>query len=305
MKIRLGKLLHPLLIVGVIFIVFMIVSDEGNALTYDEAIKLDWGNYDISGVERILKEDMTQPSSLSEEQKEACLIGDMRGFYKDFDKVSEGIKYEALTAISALETGHFKSDLAKYGNNVGGLRGRNGYFHYATKQEGIEAFSNLLTEHYLSPDGCYYEGVTILDVSKHYNQSTHWVQLYVKIRLDMERRIENVPGIPTDELFLRGLYESLGDYDLCLEEIESSYSRYVQSPDSEFSKFTALSDYLQKAQEVMLVSCSRQECQNTEEEPETTEQRIRQNQGGIPWLYQMNKIRFYKKPVIHMVHAIN
>ena len=305
MKTQLSKILHPLLIVGVILIVFMIVSDEGNALTYDEAVNLDWGNYDISGVERILKEDMTQPSSLSEEQKEACLIGDMRGFYKDFDKVSEGIKYEALTAISALETGHFKSDLAKYGNNVGGLRGRNGYFHYDTKQEGIEAFSNLLTEHYLNPNGCYYEGVTILDVSKHYNQSTHWVQLYVKIRLDMERRIENVPGISTDELFLRGLYESLGDYETCLGTIENSYSECLEITNPKFSKFTALSDYLQKAQEVMLVSCSRQECQNTEEEPETTEQRIRQNQGGIPWLYQMNKIRFYKKPVIHMVHAIN
>lgn len=281
MKTQLSKILHPLLVISVILVAFMIVSDKGDALTYDEAMNLDWGNYDISGVERILTEDMTQPSVLSEEQKEVCLIGDMRCFYKDFDKVSEGIKYEALTAISALETGHFKSELVKEYNNVGGMRGSNGYFQYDTKQDGIEALSVLLTNHYLNPEGCYYEGTTVLDVSKHYNQSTHWVQLYVKIRLDMERRIENAPGISTEELFLRGLYESLGDYDFCLETIENNHSRYMQDFSSEFSKFAALSNYIQKAQEVVLVNYSWQECQNTEKECKKIKQRTGQNQGEI------------------------
>lgn len=263
MKTQLSKILHPLLVISVIFVVFMIVSDKGDALTYDEAMNLDWGNYDISGVERILTEDMTQPSVLSEEQKEACLIDDMRCFYKDFDKVSEGIKYEALTAISALETGHFKSDLAKYGNNVGGLRGKNGYFHYDTKQEGIEALSNLLTNHYLDPYGCYYEGNTILDVSKHYNQSTHWVQLYVKIRLDMERRIENVPG-RTEEpvckceqgnnIFIRGLCESCENYGCCMAEIDNRFARIFFCFDPKFSQFVALLARTKEVQEGMLVS---------------------------------------------------
>lgn len=257
MKIQLSKILHPLLIIGAILVVFMIVSDKSDALTYDEAVNLDWGDYDISRVEIILAEDMTQISVLSEEQKEACLIGDMRCFYKDFDKVSGGIKYEALTAISALETGHFKSELAKEYNNVGGMRGSNGYFQYDTKQDGIEALSDLLTKHYLNPEGCYYEGNTILDVSKHYNQSTHWVQLYVKIRLDMERRIENVPGISTEELFIRGLCESCEKYGLCMGEIDNKFTRFFICFDPKFPQFIALLICTKEIQEGMLVSGAR------------------------------------------------
>lgn len=263
MKTQLSKILHPLLIVSTILIVFMIVSDRCDALTYDEAVNLDWGNYNISGVERILAEDITEPSVLSEEQKEACLIDDMRCFYKDFDKVSEGIKYEVLTAISALETGHFKSELAKEYNNVGGMRGSNGYFQYDTKQDGIEALSDLLTKHYLNPEGCYYEGNTILDVSKHYNQSTYWVQLYVMIRLDMERRIENVPG-RTEEpvykceqgnnIFIRGLCESCENYGCCMAEIDNRLTRIFFCFDPKFSQFVALPARTKEVQEGMLVS---------------------------------------------------
>lgn len=263
MKTQLSKILHPLLIVGTILIVFMIVSDRCDALTYDEAMNLDWGNYDISGVERILAEDITEPSVLSEEQKEACLIDDMRCFYKDFDKVSGGIKYEALTAISALETGHFKSELAKEYNNVGGMRGSNGYFQYDTKQDGIEALSDLLTKHYLNHEGCYYEGNTILDVSKNYNQSTHWIQLYVMIRLDMERRIENVPG-RTEEpvykceqgnnIFIRGLCESCENYGCCMAEIDNRLTRIFFCFDPKFSQFIALPARTKEIQEGVLVS---------------------------------------------------
>lgn len=263
MKTQLSKILHPLLIIGAILVIFMIVSDKSDALTYDEAVKLDWGNYDMLEVERILAEDITEPSVLSEEQKEACLIGDMRCFYKDFDKVSGGIKYEALTAISALETGHFKSELAKEYNNVGGMRGSNGYFQYDTKQDGIEALSDLLTNHYLNPEGCYYEGNTILDVSKHYNQSIHWVQLYVMIRLDMERRIENVPGRTEepvckyeqgDDIFIRGLCESYENYDCCMAEIDNRFARVFFCFDPKFSQFIALPARTKEAQEDMLVS---------------------------------------------------
>lgn len=263
MKTQLSKILHPLLVISVIIVAFMIVSDKGDALTYDEAMGLDWGGYDILEVERILSEDITEPSVLSEEQKEACLIGDMRCFYKDFDKVSGGIKYEALTAISALETGHFKSELAKEYNNVGGMRGSNGYFQYDTKQDGIEALSDLLTNHYLNPEGYYYEGNTILDVSKHYNQSTHWVQLYVMIRLDMERRIENVPG-RTEEpvckckqgnnIFIRGFCESCENYGCCMAEIDNRFARIFFCFDPKFSQFIALPARTKEVQEGMLVS---------------------------------------------------
>ena len=116
----------------------------------------------------------------------------MKDFYEEFNKNSDKIKYEALTAISALETGYFSSEVCNYYNNVGGMRNSKGYFTYASKEEGIEDLSDLLIEEYLNEEGSYYEGTTIVDIGKHFNPSVHWVNMYVKVRLDMEERAEKV-----------------------------------------------------------------------------------------------------------------
>lgn len=173
-----------LLLFGISFL----LSTPCYAATDEEIRSIDWTGYSLEDVDRILSEDITEESLMTLEQKQTCLIGEMRDFYQDFNKMSIGIKYDALCAISALETGYFSSDVCRNLNNVGGIAGYNGYASYSTKLEGIQALSELLTSSYLDPEGCYYEGNTIVDVSKHYNQSTHWISLYVKIRLDMEKR---------------------------------------------------------------------------------------------------------------------
>lgn len=193
-----NKTLVPIFVVGFIILSF-VTAGEANACTYEEVLNSDWGNYLISKVEEILSEDISVESLLAPNQKESMLIGDMRNFYSDFDKVSEGIKYEALCAISALETGHFSSSLCREFNNVGGLTTSSGYAHYPTKEDGIQAMADLLSNEYLSEDGRYFEGKTILDVSKHYNQSVHFVNLYVKIRIDMENRIKGITPIYPEE----------------------------------------------------------------------------------------------------------
>lgn len=174
-------------VIGLLIVIF---STSCYAATEADLKNVDWSGYSTEDVHRILSEDITEESLMTDKQKQRCLIGDMADFYKDFDKRSVGIKYEALCAISALETGYFSSDACRNLNNVGGITGNNGYASYSTREEGIEALSDLLTDYYLDPDGCYFEGSTILDVSKHYNQSAHWISLYVKIRLDMEKRSE-------------------------------------------------------------------------------------------------------------------
>lgn len=183
--------LTKFVLVSIITTVFIIgTSYNAEACTYEEAMSADYSGYNLEDVHRILSEDITEESLMTDKQKQRCLIGDMADFYKDFDKRSVGIKYEALCAISALETGYFSSDACRNLNNVGGITGDNGYASYSTREEGIEALSDLLTDYYLDPEGCYFEGNTILDVSKHYNQSAHWISLYVKIRIDMEKRSE-------------------------------------------------------------------------------------------------------------------
>lgn len=182
-----------------LLICLFVAVDEACACTYDEALNSDWGNYPISRVKEILQEDISVESTLAPNQKENMLIGDMRNFYSEFDKVSSEIKYEALCAISALETGHFSSGLCKKYNNVGGMKGKDGYLVYDTREQGIQALSQLLSKHYLNSGGSYYCGKTIIDVSKHYNPSVHFVNLYVKIRIDMENRIQGIEPIYPEE----------------------------------------------------------------------------------------------------------
>lgn len=188
------------IIVSVSLLICLFVAvDKACACTYEEALNSDWGNYPISRVKEILQEDISVESSLAPNQKENMLIGDMRNFYSEFDKSSSGIKYEALCAISALETGHFSSDLCKRYNNVGGMRGKDGYAVFATKEKGIEALAELLSQQYLNNSGDYYNGTTILDVAQRYNPSLHFVTLYVKIRIDMENRIQGIEPIYPEE----------------------------------------------------------------------------------------------------------
>lgn len=179
----------------VIYAIAAIVTSTKSAYgcTYEEALNSDWAGYSYEDVVRILNEDMTEGSNLYPEQARMCLIGEMRDFYKEFNKLSTGIKFEALSAISALETGYFTSDAYKTHNNVGGLMGNSGYMSFNSVEEGIEALVDLLVEEYLDEDGMYYNGTTIIALSQNYNQSVHWVNLYVKVRLDMEQRAYSVP----------------------------------------------------------------------------------------------------------------
>lgn len=194
MKTQIGKLLLIVAVSSLLILTVFLAKKDNYAYscTYEEALNSDWTGYDLNDVIRILNEDITVPTELTPEQCEACLIGEMKDFYEEFNKNSDKIKYEALTAISALETGYFSSEVCNYYNNVGGMRNSNGYSTYSSKEEGIEALSDLLTEEYLSKEGNYYEGTTIVDIGKHYNPSIHWVNMYVKVRLDMEERAEKV-----------------------------------------------------------------------------------------------------------------
>lgn len=180
----------------VLYVIMAIVSSTKPAYgcTYEEALDSDWTGYSYEDAVRILNEDMTEESTLHPEQARMCLIGEMRDFYDEFNKLSTGIKFEALSAISALETGYFTSEVYKTHNNVGGLMGSSGYMRFDSVEEGIEALSDLLVEEYLSEDGMYYNGNTIIALSQNYNQSIHWVNLYVKVRLDMEKRAYSIPA---------------------------------------------------------------------------------------------------------------
>lgn len=135
-------------------------------------------------IQIVLNESFLTANTVSPYTAKNALLGEMREYSDDF--LSCEVKFQCVATIAAMETGHFKHT---YQNNVGGITDSTGYKSYETLEEGIEALDNLLYHQYLSEDGRYYSGVTVLDVATYYNTNIHWLALYVDVRLSMEERI--------------------------------------------------------------------------------------------------------------------
>lgn len=88
---------------------------------------------------------------VEETEKIACNF-DNEIACKIFEKgIEKGLTREQavlVVAISAHETGWWKSDLFKNSNNFGGLCGSKGFYSYDTFEEGLEAMVNLLQNNY-------------------------------------------------------------------------------------------------------------------------------------------------------------
>ena len=99
---------------------------------------------------------------------------DLRGlapYYETFISAGEkyNIDYKLLIAISALESGWGTSYYAIHNNNIFGWCSGKMYFN--SVDECIYYVAEFLAREYLSPTGMYYEGASIDDIAKHYNEN--------------------------------------------------------------------------------------------------------------------------------------
>ena len=95
-----------------------------------------------------------------------------------------------VASIAALESGWNSSPVAEKYNNLFGWTNNDGtYRRFESKDECIKYVCEQLKEHYLTPDGKYFEGYEIADICVHYNGSEEWTQAIEEIYNQIQERI--------------------------------------------------------------------------------------------------------------------
>ena len=95
-----------------------------------------------------------------------------------------------VAAIAALESCWNSSPVAEKYNNLFGWTNNDGtYRRFESKDECIKYVCEQLKEHYLTPDGKYFEGYEIADICVHYNGSEEWTQAIEEIYNQIQERI--------------------------------------------------------------------------------------------------------------------
>ena len=95
-----------------------------------------------------------------------------------------------VAAIAALESGWNSSSVAEKYNNLFGWTNNDGtYKRFESKDECIKYVCEQLKEHYLTPDGKYFEGYEIADICVHYNGSEEWTQAIEEIYKQIQNKV--------------------------------------------------------------------------------------------------------------------
>lgn len=95
-----------------------------------------------------------------------------------------------VASIAALESGWNSSTVAEKYNNLFGWTNNDGiYRRFESKDECIKYVCEQLKEHYLTPDGKYFEGYEIADICVHYNGSEEWTQAIEEIYKQIQNKV--------------------------------------------------------------------------------------------------------------------
>ena len=95
-----------------------------------------------------------------------------------------------VASIAALESGWNSSPVAEKYNNLFGWTNNDGtYRRFESKDECIKYVCEQLKEHYLTPDGKYFEGYEIADICVHYNGSEEWTQAIEEIYKQIQNKV--------------------------------------------------------------------------------------------------------------------
>lgn len=118
--------------------------------------------------------DLTEPSNVDFNKAYAMLEGSAlqtaAGAYVYAEQVY-GVNAIFLMALTSLESGHGRSELAMYRNNLGGVKGSNGdWAYFSDWGECIMHIAEFLSELYLTEGGIYHNGYSIWAVNIKYCQ---------------------------------------------------------------------------------------------------------------------------------------
>ena len=147
--------------------------------------------------DNIKSQDMRKKSQVTEEQ--------LRTYLQRFPSLSgiEGALTEAqdkynvnailILAIIRLESGNSRSSLAKNNNNLGGIVAPSGsvaaYRSFDSKGDCVIFMARLLSEHYLTEGGRFFNGYTLTDINKKYSASNTWTAKVSDIMYEIQWRL--------------------------------------------------------------------------------------------------------------------
>lgn len=120
------------------------------------------------------------------------LLGDLKNVSGDIliSSREQGIDPILVASIAALESGWNTSFAANEYNNLFGWTNNDGtYRQFDSKSECIDYVCQMLKEHYLTPDGKYFEGYEIADICVHYNGQEEWTHAVEEIYSQIKQRI--------------------------------------------------------------------------------------------------------------------
>ena len=131
-------------------------------------------------------------SEITSEQFSYSLIGNLKDVSDAilaYSGVNE-IDPILVASIAALESGWNSSPVAEKYNNLFGWTNNDGtYRRFESKDECIKYVCEQLKEHYLTPDGKYFEGYEIADICVHYNGSEEWTQAIEEIYKQIQNKV--------------------------------------------------------------------------------------------------------------------
>lgn len=132
----------------------------------------------VTGTPHYNPSNLRELSNLSEQQIYNMLEGsDLQKLYKSYYKyeMQYGVNAIFLMSLNSLESGHGTSGLARYNNNIGGVKSSNGGWRtFDSWDSCLNYIADLINRMYLSEGARYYSGKSIWNVNKRYCEGTEW-----------------------------------------------------------------------------------------------------------------------------------
>jgi hypothetical protein len=157
------------MIAAAILTAIMLQTTSAFALEY-QTVLTDGTQLD-SVVYLDVSKDLTEKTNMTPEMMEALLPGDLAGIGEALSEGEEqtGINALFILAIIRLESGNGSSYLARSQNNLGGIKGGDGYRTFESKQACVTYMFDLLNRLYISQGRS-----TISAVGEKYCESGGW-----------------------------------------------------------------------------------------------------------------------------------
>lgn len=138
--------------------------------------------------------DFAEESGVTEEQLEAALYYELADYADLFVECENeyGVNAMLLASLAALESGWARSDLAADKNNLFGWKRSDGeYAAFESKEQCILEIAEAISENYLSENGAYYTGDTLVEnVAEYYSPSEEWIELLKEVADGITERCE-------------------------------------------------------------------------------------------------------------------